>query len=115
VKSLILAMAVLMAAHASAETLGDQLEREANSKVQWRCRDTGRNSMQCAVKNDSGREVALCVDVVKVCKDGEHVAELCSGQMRNGEQVSKVVHDFYPKVKFFAGCMGIEYRNSSVR
>lgn len=112
-KSFILAVAVLMAAQASAETLGDQLEREQKFAVE--CKNTGRNSLQCIAHNNTSRDAEYCADVVKVCKDGDHVATLCTGVMRSGETTSKVVHDFQPKIKFFAGCMGIEFRNRSIR
>lgn len=112
-KSFILALAVILAAQASAETLGDELAKQGKFSAQ--CKNTGRDSMQCQVHNDTGREAEYCVDVVKVCKDGDHVAQLCSGLMRSGEATSKVVRDFQPKVKFFAGCMGIEFRNRSIR
>ncbi len=112
-KSVILALAVLLAGEAGAETLGDQLARQDKFSVQ--CKETGRNSMQCMVSNNTGRDAEYCADVVKVCKDGDHVAPLCTGVMRSGEATSKVVRDFQPKVKFFAGCMGIEFRNRSIR
>jgi hypothetical protein len=112
-KSLILALAVIAYGQATAETLGDELARQEKFSVQ--CKGTGRNSLQCAIQNNTSRDAEYCADVVKVCKDGDHVAQLCSGVMRSGEATSKVVHDFQPKVKFFAGCMGIEFRNRSIR
>jgi hypothetical protein len=112
-KSFLLVLTTILAAQASAQTLGDELARQ--EKFGWQCKDTGRNSMQCTVRNNTSREAELCVDVVKVCRDGDHVAMLCSGPMRSGEATSVVVHDFQPKVKFFAGCMGVEYRNKTIR
>lgn len=112
-KSFILALAVIVAAQASAETLGDELARQEKFSVQ--CKNTGRDSMQCMVRNNTSREGEYCADVVKVCKDGDHVARICSGLMQSGEATSKVVYGFRPKIKFFAGCMGIEFRNRSVR
>ena len=112
-KSLILALAVVLTAQANAETLGDELARQEKFNVQ--CKNTGRDSMQCMVQNNTSRDAEYCADVVKVCKDGDHVAQLCSGLMRSGEATSKVVRDFQPKIKFFAGCMGIEFRNRSIR
>ena len=113
-KSLILALAVLAAAQVSAETLGDKIARE-EANFRWQCKGTGRDSMQCTVQNNGRMEEEMCVDVVKICKDGDHTARLCTGMMRSGEIRSKVVHDFRPKVKFFAGCMGVEYRNRFVQ
>ena len=112
-KSLILALAVVLTAQASAETLGDELARQEKFNVQ--CKNTGRESMQCMVQNNTSRDAEYCADVVKVCKNGDHVAQLCSGPMHSGEVKSKVVRDFQPKIKFFAGCMGIEFRNRSIR
>jgi hypothetical protein len=112
-KRLILAVSMLVAAQAGAQTLGDELAKQ--DKISVQCKDTGRNSMQCMVRNNTSRDADYCVDVVKVCKDGDHVATMCSGLMHSGDATSKVVRDFQPKVKFFAGCMGIEFRNRSVR
>jgi hypothetical protein len=112
-KSFILALAVVVAAQASAETLGDELARQG--KFSAECKNTGRDSMQCVLRNGTGRDAEYCADVVKVCKDGDHVAQLCSGLMHSGEVTSKVARDFQPKVKFFATCMGIEFRNRSIR
>lgn len=112
-RGLVLALAVILAGQAGAETLGDQVARE-HANFRWQCKGTSRDSMQCTVQNNSDMEEEMCVDVVKVCKDGDHTARLCTGLMRSGEIRSKVVHDFSPKVKFFAGCMGVEYRNRFV-
>ena len=95
-------------------SVGAQGEPSGN-KIEWKCKETGRNSMQCAVQNNTRRDAELCVDVVKVCKDGDHVAMLCSGPLRSGESKAVVVRDFQPKVKFFAGCMGVEFRNRAIR
>lgn len=62
-----------------------------------------------------GREAQYSADVVTVCKDGDHVARRCSGRKQSGEATSKVQRDFEPKVKFVAGCMGIGFRNHSIR
>lgn len=78
---------------------------------QWKCTDTGRNSMQCIVKNTGYEDNDICMDVVKICKDGEHISMFCSGTLRPNESDTKVVKDFEPKVRFLAGCMGVEYRN----
>lgn len=112
-KSFVVILAVLIAGQVSAETLGDQLARQ--EKFRTECKNTGRNSMQCAVSNNTSREAEMCVDVVKVCKDGDHVATLCTGPMQSGDVTSKVVRDFEPKVKIFERCMGIEFRNRSIR
>ena len=112
-RRLALMMAALVIVRASAATLGDEIERQEKFRTQ--CKDTGRNSMQCVIKNDTSREAEICMDVVKVCKDGDHVASVCSGLLRPGDLTSKVVHDFFPKVKFFAGCMGSEFRNRTIR
>jgi hypothetical protein len=113
-KSVILALAVLLAGHVGAQTLGDEIAHE-HANFLWKCKGTGRDSMQCTIQNKSDMEEEICVDVVKVCKDGDHIARMCSGLMKSGEIRSKVVHDFRPKVKFFAGCMGVEYRNRFVQ
>lgn len=78
---------------------------------EYKCRDTGRNSQQCTVRNSGQAELELCVDVVKVCKGGDHVATLCTGMMKPGEVTSKVLPAFYPKVKLLESCMGTEFRN----
>jgi hypothetical protein len=112
-RTLVLAVALLIASQVRAETLGDELARQEKFGVQ--CKGTGRNSMQCVVSNRTSRDAEFCTDVVKVCKDGDHVALLCSGPMHSGDITSKVVRDFQPKVKFLESCMGVEFRNRSVR
>lgn len=80
----------------------------------WNCDPTGRNSMSCMVKNTGRAPAALCMKVVKVCKDGEKVADLCTGLMQPGELSTRVLAKFEPKVKIFEKCMGIEYREKEV-
>lgn len=108
----VLAVAVLVAGQAGAQTLGDEMAREANFR--WQCRDTGRNSKQCTVENRTWSTAELCVQVVKVCKDGDHVATLCSGVMRPGEMTNVVLREFEPKVKLFEKCMGTEFREKTI-
>lgn len=88
---------------------------ESPQGFKWACKDTGKNSMQCQVKNDADYEAGVCVEVVKVCKNGEHVAELCSGPMRPGEVRARVVTGFQPKVRLLESCQGTEYRDPIVR
>lgn len=82
--------------------------------MKWNCRDTGKNSMQCIFKNDGSVEADICMDVVKVCKGGDHVAAVCTDKMRPGEVDTRVVTGFDPKIKFLEGCMGVEYRRKAI-
>lgn len=79
------------------------------------CSPSGKNSMQCQVKNGGPKTIEICADVVKVCKRGDHVATMCSGELAPGETRSKVVAAFQPKVGIFEACMGGEIRNRQVR
>ena len=76
-----------------------------------RCQDTGKNSKQCQVKNTGAVEMEICMDVVKVCSDGDHVAKFCSGRIMSGQLESFVVKNFEPKVRLLVGCQGTEFRN----
>jgi hypothetical protein len=105
----------LLAGLLAVVAIGAHADDVSGHTMEWKCKETGRNSMQCAVQNKLPRDAELCVDVVKVCKDGDHVATLCSGPLRSGESTAVVVRDFQPKVKFFAGCMGVEFRNKAIR
>jgi hypothetical protein len=106
-KRAIFALAFLLVASAQAA--------EEPHGFRWSCKPTGKNSMQCTVQNNSDRDAGVCVEVVKVCKDGDHVAELCSGPMRPGETRARVVREFQPKVKLFESCQGTEYRDPIIR
>lgn len=100
---------MLIAGQVGAQTLGDELAKEAS--FSWRCVPTGKNSVQCQFKNTSTRPAGFCVEVAKVCKPGDHSAYVCTGQMSPGDVESRVVNNFDPKVKLFESCQGIEYRN----
>lgn len=76
-----------------------------------KCQDTGKNSKQCTVKNTGANDMEVCMDVVKVCSDGEHVADFCSGQLAPGQVDSRVVKNFVPKVRLLVACQGTEFRN----
>ena len=75
------------------------------------CSDTGKNSKQCQVKNTGLNDMAVCMDVVKVCSDGDHVADFCSGQIAPGNIETLVVKNFVPKVRLLVACQGTEFRN----
>lgn len=79
------------------------------------CRPTGKNSMQCQIKNGTSKTIEICADVVQVCKRGDHVATMCSGELAPGDIRSKVVAAFQPKVGLFESCMGGEIRNRQTR
>jgi hypothetical protein len=106
-KRMLFAAAVMMAASAYAA--------EEPYGFKWSCKSTGKNSMQCTVENHADREAGVCVEVVKVCKDGDHVADMCSGTMRPGEVLQRVVKDFRPKVRLFESCQGTEYRDPIIK
>jgi hypothetical protein len=76
-----------------------------------RCQDTGKNSKQCEIKNTGTIDMEICMDVVKVCSDGEHTANFCSGRISPGQLETKVVTKFDPKVRLLVACQGTEFRN----
>ncbi len=82
-------------------------------KISWSCHDTGKNSQQCQIKNTGSVDASVCMDVVKVCSDGDHVTRFCSEMLRPGEVDTKVVSGFEPKVRLLVRCMGTEYRNKN--
>jgi len=106
-KKVLAALAVFITVTAHAQ--------EAEGGFRWACQSTGKNGMQCVIKNTNREPMELCVDVVKVCKNEDHHATMCSGTMQPGEVASKVVRDFRPKVRLFESCMGVEYRDKVVR
>lgn len=75
------------------------------------CKDTGKNSKQCIVKNTGTQPMEVCMDVVKVCSDGDHVADFCTGQLAPGQVDTRVVKNFVPKVRLLVACQGTEFRN----
>lgn len=105
-KYLFLAFSSFLCAAAVAQT--------EQGAFQWKCQSTGRDSMQCAIKNTGTVEASVCLDVVKICREGEHTATLCSDRMRPGEVDTKVLTNFSPKVKFLEKCMGTEFRSKVI-
>lgn len=103
-KSVLAAILLIMGASAFAS------EEQSNS-FRWQCRNTGKNGMQCYIKNTGYYNGSICMDVVKVCEYGEHVAKFCSGGLEPLEVATKVVAYFEPRVGENEPCMGIEYRN----
>lgn len=80
----------------------------------WKCQPTTRNSMQCVIKNTSANRGEICMQVAKVCKGGDHLANLCSESMNPGEVTTKVIPSFEPKVKLLETCMGVEFRDKKI-
>jgi hypothetical protein len=92
-------------------TFAGTAQAEEGEAYVMRCTDTGKNSKQCQVKNTGTVEMEVCMDVVKVCSDGDHVAPFCSGRIAPGQLESIVVKNFAPKVRLMVGCQGTEFRN----
>lgn len=107
-------MKKVLAALAVLVCVGAQAQTGARGTLQWKCEGTSRDSMQCVVKNTGKRPAGICVDVVKVCKEGNHYAQMCTGQLQPGETASKVVSGFDPKVKLLERCVGVEYGDSVI-
>jgi hypothetical protein len=105
-RSLLFAAVSLMFTQAYAQTEGNGM--------QWRCRDTSKNSMQCEFRNSGKADADLCVDVVKVCARGDHTAPVCTDRMRPGDVDARVVNNFTPKVGLLESCQGIEYRRKVI-
>lgn len=84
------------------------------AKLEWSCKGTTKNSMQCVIKNTGDAAGEACFDVVQVCANGEHVANVCSGRVEPGSMENKVVPSFAPKVGFLENCMGTEFRNKRI-
>lgn len=91
------------------------LSAVAGPAFEWNCKSTGKNSKQCSVKNTGTAPGEVCTTVVEVCKDGDHVAPLCSGWLNPGDVTSKVVPALNPKIRYFEKCMGTEFRDNVVR
>lgn len=84
------------------------------AKMEWECYGTGASSMQCAISNTGNQAGEVCFDIVAVCPDGEHIANVCSGKVEAGAMRQKVVNDFRPEIGMFTQCQGFEYRNEEV-
>lgn len=107
-------MKKILAALAVLVCVGAQAQTGARGTLQWKCEGTSRDSMQCVIKNTGKRPAGICVDVIKVCKFGNHYAQMCTGQLEPGETASKVVSGFDPKVKLLERCVGVEYGDSVI-
>ena len=83
-------------------------------KMEWSCKGTTKNSMQCEIKNTGTAAGEACFDVVQVCENGEHIASVCSGRVDPGSMENKVVTSFAPQIGWLEGCMGTEFRNKHV-
>ena len=83
-------------------------------KMEWNCKGTTKNSMQCEIKNTGTAAGEACFDIVQICGSGEHVASVCSGRIEPGAMENKVVTSFTPTVGWLETCMGTEFRNKRV-
>ena len=85
------------------------------AKMEWTCEGTTKNSMQCAIKNTGEAVAEACFDIVQICRNGEHVASVCSGAIQRGGMENKVVTAFLPPIGFLETCMGTEFRNKRIK
>ena len=83
-------------------------------KVEWNCKGTSKNSMQCEFRNNGQASGEACFDIVQICGNGEHVAHVCSGTIQPGSMDNKVVTSFSPQVGLLESCMGTEFRNKQI-
>lgn len=83
-------------------------------KMEWSCKGTTKNSMQCEIRNTGTAAGEACFDIVQVCKNGEHVASVCSGRIEPGLTETKVIAAFTPPIGWLETCMGTESRNKRV-
>ena len=83
-------------------------------KMEWNCKGTTKNSMQCEIKNNGTAAGEACFDIVQVCEKGEHIASVCSGTVQPGSIENKVVTSFKPPVGILESCMGTEFRNKRI-
>ena len=108
-------IAALVAAFAVvALPLEARAQDDSGTGFAWKCTPTGRNAMQCQIKNTGTVPAGMCVEVVKVCKSGDHAAYVCTDRMNPGEVEARVGDDFGPKVKFLESCYGVEYRKKHI-
>jgi hypothetical protein len=92
--------------------MGTLVYADNGAKIEWRCAETGKNSMSCQVRNSGTAPGELCTEVVKVCSDGEHsYSSMCTGRLNAGDEDTKVIPYFVPKVRIFTKCYGTEFRN----
>jgi hypothetical protein len=83
-------------------------------KMEWSCKGTTKNSMQCEIINTGTAAGEACFDIVQICGNGEHLASVCSGRIEPGSMENKVVTSFTPQVGWLESCMGTEFRNKRV-
>jgi hypothetical protein len=68
----------------------------------------------CVVDNRGGQGADVDVNVVLVCRDGEHVAHI-SARVDPRNHTTKVIEEFEPSVGIFTKCVGIDYKDMLVR
>lgn len=88
-------------------------ETRGKPEVSISCNAKG-NAGTCVVKNNGSADGNVEVDVVLVCRDGEHISHLTT-LVTAKNHVTKIIDGFSPEVGLFSNCAGIDYRNMTVR
>lgn len=102
-----LAFVVGVALLAGVEAMSPKAEVSVNCSAQ-------RGSGQCVIDNKGGKGGDVMFDMVLVCHDGQHVAQV-SAHVDARNHVTKIVDSFSPEVGMFTKCAGIDYKNMTVR
>jgi len=82
-------------------------------EVSIQCRAKG-DTGDCQITNKGNAAGDFEADVVLVCRDGEHIAHV-AGRVEAQNHVTKIIGGFTPSVGLFDKCVGIDYRNVSVK
>lgn len=81
--------------------------------ISWECKIRG-DAGDCVIDNKGGAGADVEFDVVRVCHDGEHVARV-SARVDAQSHTTKIVDGFNPSIGLLSNCVGIDYRNKSLR
>ena len=86
---------------------------QGKPEVSMKCEAKG-GSGSCVIENKGSKAGDVEVDVILVCRDGEHLAHLAA-KVEAGNHVTKIIDGFTPSVGILTSCAGIDYRNFRVK
>lgn len=92
---------------------GAMLMENNRAKMGISCSAKG-DAGTCKVENNGSSTGTLDVDVVMVCRDGEHIAHV-SAVVEPKNHATKIIDGFTPSVGLLSSCAGIDYRNMKVK
>lgn len=82
-------------------------------EIEIKCETRG-DSGHCQLENKGGASGDVDVNVVLVCRDGEHLAHM-SARVDAHNHTTKIIEGFEPSVGLLSNCAGIDYRNFLIK